>query len=230
VKEQGQVGRVARRRAIVREKLLKSAYSLMSKVGVEKTSIQDVTNLADVGYGTFFNHFKTKDELTLSVIDCLIANIGRRNDISTIEIKTKHPAEVVCRSVRLVIRELVRKPIWGWLLLRPDILVSRMRTKLYPFGMRDFKVAIKNKRFIIANDEVDIGWSVLIWILAGCAKDIQDGYISEDRERVYSELSMRAMGVSLEDARRLSKKSIPDLPELEINFSNNEAIDGITSN
>jgi len=230
VKEQGQVGRVTRRRAIVREKLLKSAYSLMSKVGVEKTSIQDVTNLADVGYGTFFNHFKTKDDLTLSVIDCLITNIGRRNDISTIEIKTKHPAEVVCRSVRLVIRELVKKPIWGWLLLRPDILVSRMRTKLYPFGMRDFKVAIKNKRFIIANDEVDIGWSVLIWILAGCAKDIQDGYISEDRERVYSELSMRAMGVSLEDARRLSKKSIPDLPELEINFSNNEAIDGITSN
>ena len=222
MKEKNQVGRVARRRAKVREKLLKSAYSLMSEAGVEKTSIQDVTNLADVGYGTFFNHFKTKDELVLSVIDCLLDNIGRRNDMSTATIKTKHPAEVVCRSVRLVIRELVTKPIWGWLLLRPDILVSRMRTRLYPFGMRDFKIAIKNERFVLANEAVDIGWSVLIWIVAGCAKDIQDGFISNDRERVYSELSMRAMGVSLDDARRLSKKSVPNLPELEINFSHND--------
>ena len=103
-----------------------------------------------------------------------------------------------------------------------------MRTNLYPFGIRDFKIAIKKERFILANNEIDIGWSVLVWILAGCAKDIQDGYVTGDKERVYSELSMRAMGVSLADARRLSKKSIPDLPELEINFSNNEAIDSIT--
>ena len=230
MKAKGHEGRVARRRAKVRENLLKSAYRLMSKTGVDKTSIRDVTDLADVGYGTFFNHFKTKEELVLSVIDCLIANIGLRNDISTAGIKTKHPAEVVCRSVRIVIRELVKKPIWGWLLLRPDILVSRMRTNLYPFGIRDFKIAIKKERFILANNEIDIGWSVLVWILAGCAKDIQDGYVTGDKERVYSELSMRAMGVSLADARRLSKKSIPDLPELEINFSNNEAIDSITLN
>ena len=96
--------------------------------------------------------------------------------------------------------------------------------------MRDFKIAIKNERFILANEEVDIGWSVLTWIIAGCAKDIQDGLISEDKERVYSELGMRAMGVSLEGARRLSKKSIPDLPELEINFSNDEAVDIIILN
>ena len=43
------VGRVARRRAQIRERLLRSAYELMSDKGIDDTSVQDVTDRADVG-------------------------------------------------------------------------------------------------------------------------------------------------------------------------------------
>ncbi len=213
------VGRVARRRVKTREALLNAAYTLMSKGGVEGTSVQDITELADVGYGTFFNHFESKDDIVLAVLDCLINNIGQRNDIATSAIKRDHPAEVVCTSVRLVIRELITSPIWGWLMLRPDLLVGRMRSGFYDFGIRDFNIAIDMERFVLDPAEVEIGWSFLMWALAGCAKDISDGYSPRETEAFYVELIMRAMGLSPGDARRLGAKKLPKLPDLAIDFS-----------
>jgi AcrR family transcriptional regulator len=212
-------GRVARRRAENRKNLLKAAYELMSKQGVDGTSVKEVTSLADIGYGSFFNHFKTKEELVLCVLDCLIHNLGQRNDLATAHIKSDHPAEVINTSVRLVINELVSNQIWSWLLLRPDLLVERMRAGFHAFGMRDFNVAIEKERFIFEPDQLEIGWSALVWMLAGCAKDIQDGHIAPEDESTYSEIMMRAMGISITDAARLARQPLPEYQDLDIDFS-----------
>ena len=91
-KETKALGRIDRRRASTRARILSAAYELMSEKGVDGTSIKEVTGLADIGYGTFFNYFETKDEVVLRVLDCAIDNIGRRNDVATMAIKNIRPA------------------------------------------------------------------------------------------------------------------------------------------
>lgn len=212
------VGRVERRRVNTRASILSAAYKLMSQKGVDRTSIKEVTDLADIGYGTFFNYFETKDEVVLRVLDCAIDDLGRRNDVATAAIKNIHPAEVVCISIRLVIRELIENQLWHWSLNQTGLLVNRMRLGFHRFGIRDMNIAIEGGRFRFEPDQVETGWNVLIWMLVSCAKDIYDGYSGVESESFGTELTLRAMGVPFDDARRLAHLPLPPTPESDINF------------
>ncbi len=53
--------RVLRRMEETRERLLRSALALFAEKGFEATTVADITSHADVGKGTFFTHFPTKE-------------------------------------------------------------------------------------------------------------------------------------------------------------------------
>ena len=55
--------RRTRRRAEIREKLFQSALSLIMQRGLQRTTVSDITEAADVGKGTFFNYFPTKEHV-----------------------------------------------------------------------------------------------------------------------------------------------------------------------
>ncbi len=59
----GSPGRRSRRQAEVREGLLRAALALFAERGFNATTVEDITNLADVGKGTFFNYFPSKEHI-----------------------------------------------------------------------------------------------------------------------------------------------------------------------
>jgi len=56
-------GRRERRRVETREKLFRVAMQLFAERGFFETTTEDITNAADVGQGTFFNYFPTKQHV-----------------------------------------------------------------------------------------------------------------------------------------------------------------------
>ncbi|HEX4002608.1 MAG TPA: TetR/AcrR family transcriptional regulator [Candidatus Acidoferrales bacterium] len=56
-------GRRERRRAEIRERLFRAALRLFAERGYLETTVEDITEAADVGKGTFFNYFPTKDHV-----------------------------------------------------------------------------------------------------------------------------------------------------------------------
>src|SRR5271165_1807938 len=61
--------RSERRREDTRRRLMKATYEIIAKRGLEGLVIQDITEAADVGYGSFYNHFISKDAVVAAVID-----------------------------------------------------------------------------------------------------------------------------------------------------------------
>ena len=57
------VNRRTRRRAEIREKLFQAALSLIMSRGLQQTTVSDITEAADLGKGTFFNYFPTKEHV-----------------------------------------------------------------------------------------------------------------------------------------------------------------------
>jgi len=55
-----------RRSAEIRERLFRSALELFAKKGFSETTVEDITEAADVGKGTFFNYFPSKDHILLA--------------------------------------------------------------------------------------------------------------------------------------------------------------------
>src|ERR1700678_2967726 len=56
-------GRRERHRAETRDRLYRAALDLFAERGFLRTTVEDITEAADVGKGTFFNYFPTKEHI-----------------------------------------------------------------------------------------------------------------------------------------------------------------------
>ena len=68
-------GRRARRSAETRERLFRAALDLFTRKGFTETTVEDITEAADVGKGTFFNYFPSKDHILLAFGELQLAKL-----------------------------------------------------------------------------------------------------------------------------------------------------------
>ena len=73
--------RTQRRASKTRSRLLKAALSVFAETGTDATTIEEITQRADLGKGTFYRHFSDKNEIIGTLIeqcvDDLIDSISR---------------------------------------------------------------------------------------------------------------------------------------------------------
>ena len=94
-------GRVARRRARVRADLLSAARQVFITRGYQEATISEITQIADVAMGTFYLHFRDKEELLVALAEEGLATI-REQIHATI---SQAPADPL---LPLIIRTLLR--------------------------------------------------------------------------------------------------------------------------
>lgn len=81
-----ETGRRERRRAETFERIRAAAITLFNTRGFEETTVEDITEAADIGKGTFFNYFPSKDALLMAVFDSVrqeFANLQTRVSAAT---------------------------------------------------------------------------------------------------------------------------------------------------
>ena len=81
-----------RRRAETRERLVHCALRLFSERGYADTTVEDITNAADVGKGTFFNYFPSKDHILASFAQ---SQMGKVQKFVKQAVHSTQPAEQV---------------------------------------------------------------------------------------------------------------------------------------
>src|SRR5215831_15026863 len=69
------ISRRERRSADIRERLFRSALRLFAEKGFAETTVEDITEAADVGKGTFFNYFPSKDHILLAFSDMQLGKL-----------------------------------------------------------------------------------------------------------------------------------------------------------
>jgi AcrR family transcriptional regulator len=89
-------GRRERRRLETRERIFRAALDLFAERGFMETTVEDITEAADVGKGTFFNYFPTKEHV--------LATYGAER-VATVE-RALQEATKGGRPVMEVLREL----------------------------------------------------------------------------------------------------------------------------
>src|SRR5437879_9604558 len=75
-----------RRSAELRERLFRAALTMFARKGFVETTVEDITEAADVGKGTFFNYYPSKEhilialcEMQLGKLEAAIENARRTN-------------------------------------------------------------------------------------------------------------------------------------------------------
>ncbi len=97
--QEAPLGRRERNKRLAKQRLYDSALELFNERGYENTTIEDIAERADVARGTFFNHFRRKEDL--------ITMWGeKRREYLTEEIIAPHPGTTMVAELENVMAAL----------------------------------------------------------------------------------------------------------------------------
>jgi AcrR family transcriptional regulator len=142
-------GRVAQRQQRNREALVQAGYKVMSRKGIDSATMQEIADLADVGAGTVYSYFKSKDELAIVVLERAMHNLALR--IEAVTDTFTDPAQVYAFGIRTVIEAATTDLRWQQLLYRSEVIASAMFNAMGPFAIRDLETATRAGRFRVAD-------------------------------------------------------------------------------
>ena len=66
------ITRRERKKIHSKQAIVKAAVKLFSNKGFQETSVADIMNEADLGIGTFYNYFESKDEILKSLLQEIV--------------------------------------------------------------------------------------------------------------------------------------------------------------
>lgn len=209
--ESESLSRTERRKQRTRQSLLRAAQQLLAE-GRTAVSVFDITTLADVGNGSFYNHFATKDELFDAAVMAVIDDHGAAMDRLTEDIAD--PAEAFTQSFRMTGRLHRRFPEMSRIVVNSGPRLLATESGLLPRARRDITAAAAAGRFPIDDPEP------ALTIASGAALSLAVRLL-EHPERDDAEATdavtahvLRSFGVTERDISALIGLRLPDLPLL----------------
>jgi AcrR family transcriptional regulator len=197
--------RGARRREQTRQRLVDAATLLIAEKGVAGLRIQEITERADVALGSFYNHFKTKEDVVEAVVASTI-EVRAQAIVDQME-RFDDPAEIVSFACRRVVRIAIDDPELAWLFVNLDRADALFETIVHRSALSAFEAGVKAKRFALVDLEV-----ALITTVGGALaimRAILDGRCPPERADVlFAESVLRASGLSPAEAAEISHQPL----------------------
>ncbi|MDN4520744.1 MULTISPECIES: TetR/AcrR family transcriptional regulator [Mycolicibacterium] len=206
------VSRLQRRKMRTRMALIHAAQGFIAE-GKLAVPVLEITQAADVGMGSFYNHFDSKDELFEAAVTEALDGFGALLDSYTAAVAD--PAEAFATSFRLSGRLFRIRPQEAKLLLANGSSLILSEHGLSPRALRDITAAIDKGRFKITDPE--LGLAIAAGALYGLGtlltqRPDRDGASATDE---VTASVLRMFGMTSQQARGLCRHPLPDLSSLQ---------------
>jgi AcrR family transcriptional regulator len=205
--------RHGRRRQRTRARLVEAARRVIGQKGVEATTILDITRDADVGFGTFYNYFESKEAIlaaaTAEATEELAGALDRLNA------RLEDPAEILSVAVRHCVRMVDRDPIWAWFVVRTGLYQEQMAAVHGHRLTADLRRGVAARRF----PETDV--RLLNHVIGGAVFGVMraklGGTLGPDADAELAAAVLRLVGLPAREARDVAWRALPeiDLPPRE---------------
>lgn len=129
-----------------RERLFRAALDLFAEKGFSKTTVEDITNAADLGKGTFFNYFPSKEHLLLAFAEMQFAKLK-----STVE-ELRTSGEPMSQFLRTLAVRMTEEPGRN-----PSIVRALLLANLSTGAVRDIMRANQTRAHTLIAEFVQIG-------------------------------------------------------------------------
>jgi AcrR family transcriptional regulator len=191
------LSRTARRQAQTRAGLIKAAREIIAERGVEALRVSDVTARADVAFGTFYNQFKTKDDIVEAVVAETIVGLAQSVEESP---EFDDPAEALVASTRAVVRIAYDDPPLAQLLVKLEQAETRFERIIRPQAGALLERGVAEGRFVI--DDLETTLTMSIAAAFEVIRGILEGRLGDRADAVCAEMLLRMAGVKPDRAAR----------------------------
>lgn len=200
--------RVQRRQQRTRAQLTRAAATIIAEKGVEGLRLREVTDAADVGFGSFYNYFESKEGLVEAVVldlmsalaGTLIAHVSQFDD----------PAEAAGAAHRWFVRNATEDPETARLMVNLDQADAQFQERILPFGQRLLESGVAAGRFGPMPSAVTT-LSYVVGATIAVTRAVLDGRLGPQAESETAEVLLRALGVDATQARELAYRDLPSV-------------------
>jgi AcrR family transcriptional regulator len=207
------VTRTERRKALTRQKLIDAARAFLASDTHSTASIQDITDAADVGFGSFYNHFSSKAELFEAAVSEVLEELGQLLDGLSSDVAD--PAMAFAQSVRLTARLAVARPETAQVLVRHGMAYIDADDGLAPRALRDIETGVAAGRFQVNNPRLALANTAgallaILHVSLSHPDTVTDATCDEAAEQL-----LRMLGVPLDEAHEIATAPLPEISAVE---------------
>jgi len=203
------VSRLDRRKARTRRALIDAAVRLIGEGRGDRASIQEITEAADIGFGSFYNHFDSKEQLFQTASEEVLERWGQMIDRAGAGITD--PAELFAVGLRITGRLGWTHPDIAGFLTGSGLDVLDVPTGLAPRALRDIQAGQYAGRFTVPDAEIALTAVAggMLGLLRVCQR--QPGRVDETTVDQLAEAVLRMLGVPAPEAARLATLPLPSI-------------------
>jgi AcrR family transcriptional regulator len=202
--------RLERRKARTRAALISAAQGFIA-AGNLNVPILEITQAADVGLGSFYNHFQSKEELFEAAVEDVLELLGHLLDELTAGLDD--PAEIFAQSFRLFGRFHRRNPEMSKVCLNSAFAMAGSNRGLAPRALRDIQAGVRAGRFTVRDHE--LAMTIISGAALCLAQFLHDHPERDDAEATdqVTEDLLRLLGVPARQCQRIIRLPLPDIDD-----------------
>jgi AcrR family transcriptional regulator len=191
----------------MRKLLLESAMVVFAQKGITASVVQDVVAAAEVSQGSFYNYFRTSEDLLLSLAEELSNEVVQT--IESVIVGIEEPALRVATAMRSYLHLMASYPIVAKFISQTGFLLVNKGSAAYQYLPRDLKAGQETGDFEITPIEVAldiIGGAGLMAI-----HRIASGQASTDYPEKVVEFILRSLGIRQGNLAKMIAHPLPAL-------------------
>jgi AcrR family transcriptional regulator len=193
-----------RSRENTRRKLIEAAQRVMSEKGVEQTTIADITEAADVGFGSFYNHFSSKEDIVST-----IATLRAQEFITMVRKIMCNETDIAVAlsfNIKAFLSKAVADPIWGWFVIRTQGMMPEIDALFSNEIRSDLNRAVAEAGLDI---HVETATKITFGALFGVLRPLLEKTMPISAIQETSECLLKLYGVAHDRARQISALPLP---------------------
>jgi len=198
------VVRLSRVRSRTRRLLIDAALTLFGRKSMDVPAIHEIAAQAGVGTGTFYNYFRTREQL----LEAAIVERSERlqDDIVTSYARVADPAERVAIGCRRFILQATREPMWAAGLLRVWHSAPEVLARMLAPVVADLRAGHRRRRFRYRHERAAIDL-VVGSVAAGMRRAADDGSAADPAAVV--PLILSGLGIRADEAKAVARRPLP---------------------
>ncbi|WP_158511760.1 TetR/AcrR family transcriptional regulator [Sphingobium sp. TKS] len=179
----------------------------MRTKGLESSTIAEIVEEADVGVGSFYNHFTSKEELAQAVFSTVVEEFGAA--LEQVTRKQPNAAISTCFAIRRLIEQAERDRAWAAFIIQLEPSLQMLDRLLRDHARVGVQMGVDSGMFRV--DDVEFAITAIHAVTIAIVKATLEGQITHKAAHRASALPLRMVGVSEEEANRLAALSMTAL-------------------
>lgn len=203
----------AERRERMRMRLIESALHVFAEKGADAAVIEDVIAAAEVSRGTFYNYFRTNEELLTDIVKELGDEL--LSLVEAVVITRADPAERVACGVRMALHTMQQHPLLAQFVAKSGLVIAANNSVARQYLPRDIQAGMDLGRFSLASAEIG-----LVLVMGGAYGAITAMTLTHELPVDYPEQITYQLLLGLGMSKAQAKKLV-SLPINSVEFPDN---------